>query len=147
MMGAMICAAITGILIIVGDFSGGYWRNSYVGTEGWFYISAWSTWYGFLILIPLGGLMLMTAARAMQGMRDPGLITIKMLNQGFWISLAIAGLLLILGIAFAVYMVWEDYNDWWFDVGFYGGLIGGIITGIVFHQAKKEAQAQGIRPE
>ena len=54
--------------------------------------------------------------------------------------------LLFLGIVFAAVMIMDDYNDWWFDVGFYGGLIGGFLAALIFYQAKKQAETMGLRP-
>lgn len=144
MMGAMIVTALTGILLIVDDFAGGYWRDSY--TEGWFWLSAWNTIWGFIILIPMALAMFYMAYWSSSAMRDPSIITISQLKRFFMFSLAIGGFTLFLGIVFAAVMIIDDYNDWWFDVGFYGGLIGGFLAALVFYQAMKQAEALGIRP-
>ncbi len=144
MMGALIITALSGIMMIVDDFGGGYWRNEY--TEGWFWLSAWDSIGGFLIIIPMALAMFYMAYWSSSAMRDPNLITISQLKRFFMISLGIGVFTLFLGIVFAAVMIIDDYNDWWFDVGFYGGLIGGFLAALIFLQAKKQAEAMGIRP-
>ena len=143
MMGALIITALSGIMMIVDDFAGGYWRNEY--TEGWFWLSAWSGW-GPLIIIPMALTMFYMAYWSSSAMRDPSIITVSQLKRFFMFSLVIGGLSMVFGIVFAAIMIIDDYNDWWFDVGFYGGLIGGFLAALIFYQAKKQAEAMGLRP-
>jgi fructose-specific phosphotransferase system IIC component len=79
-------------------------------------------------------------------MRDTSIITISQLKKFFMLSLGIGGFTMFLGIVFIAVMIIDDYNDWWLDVGFYGGLIGGFLAALIFYQAKKQAEAMGIRP-
>jgi len=144
MMGAMIITALTGILLIVDDFAGGYWNNG--TTEGWFWLSAWNNIWGFIILIPMAIAMFYMAYWSSSAMRDTSIITISQLKKFFMLSLGIGGFTMFLGIVFAAVMIIDDYNDWWLDVGFYGGLIGGFLAALIFYQAKKQAEAMGIRP-
>ena len=145
MMGALIITALSGIMMIVDDFGGGYWNNG--TTEGWFWLSAWNSVWGFLIIMPMALAMFYMAYWSSSAMRDPSIITVSQLKRFFMASLAIGGFMLLLGIIFAGYMIAEDYNDWWLDVAFYGGFIGGFLAALMFHQAKKQAEAMGLRPE
>lgn len=146
MMGAMIITALTGILLIVDDFAGGYWNNYYAGVEGYVWVGAWS-WWGFLIIMPMTAAMFYMAYWSSRAMRDPGIITVGQLRRNFIISLAIAIFVIILGVAWAAYAISEEYDDWWFDVAFYAGVIGGFISAAIFHQAKGQAIAQGYPGE
>ncbi len=144
MMGALIVTALSGIMMLVDDFGGGYWRDQY--TEGWFWLSAWDSVGGFLIIMPMALAMFYMAYWSSKAMRDPSIITISQLKRFFMFSLAIGAFTLFLGIVFAAIMIIDDYNDWWFDVGFYGGFIGGFLAAVIFYQAKKQAEAIGLRP-
>ncbi|NIS14358.1 MAG: hypothetical protein GWN97_21255, partial [Thermoplasmata archaeon] len=50
---------------------------------------------------------------------------------------------LILGIVWAGYSMAEEYDDWWLDVGFYGGLVGGFGAAFFFMMARNQARDQG----
>ena len=143
MMGAMIITALAGVLMLIGDFGGGYWNNYYAGVEGWVYLSAWSTWWGFILIIPMVMAMFYMAYWSSTAMRDASKITISQLNKHFYFSLAIFGFMLFLGIVWAIYAIMEEYDEWWLDVGFYGGIIGGLLAAIIFYLAKKQAMALG----
>jgi len=143
MMGAMIVAFLTGILIIVDDFGGGYWNNYYAGVEGYVWLGAFNTVWGFLILMPLSAAMFYTAYWSSRAMREPMSITVGQLDRFFKLSLAIGSVILFLGVVWAGYAISEEYDDWWFDTAFYGGMIGGFLTAIILFQAKKQAQSLG----
>lgn len=143
MMGVVIAALLTGVLIIVDDFGGGYWNNSYAGVEGYVWLGAFNTVWGFLILMPLSAAMFYTAFWSFQVMRDPRRITVHHLDRFFKLSLAIGIVVLVLGMIWAGYAISEEYDDWWFDTAFYGGMIGGFLTAIILYQAKKQAQSLG----
>jgi hypothetical protein len=141
MMGALIVTILGGIMMLFFDFGGGYWRNDL--TEGRFWISPLGTWYGFLLALPMVAGMFYMAYWSSQAMRDPSLITVSQLFRFYVYGLLIGTFMVILGIVFATVMIWDDYNDWWFDAGFYGGVIGGFLTAIVFNLAMKQAKALG----
>lgn len=143
MMGAMIMTALTGVLLIVDDFAGGYWNNYYSGVEDWVWVGAWSSWWGFLIIMPMTLAMLYVAFWSSRAMRDPGIITVAQLRRNFIICAAIGTIVLILGVAWAAYSISEEYDDWWLDIAFYAGVIGGFISAAIFHMARGQAVSQG----
>jgi hypothetical protein len=140
MMGALIFTILTGVLMLF-DFGGGWWRNDV--TEGSFYISPLNSVWGLLIAIPLSGTMFYMAYWSSQAMRDPSIITVSKLFRFSIFSILIGVTMLILGIIFVSVMIADDYNDWWLDVGFYGGVIGGFLTAILFKMAASQAKALG----
>lgn len=143
MLGGVIICALTGILLLVDDFGGAYWYDYYNGIRGWVWIGAFSSWYGFLIIMPMSIGMFYMAYWCSQAMRDPGTITISMLNQFFRYSLFIGGFMTFLGILWAGYSIAVEYDDWWLDTAFYAGVIGGFLAAFIFHQAKKQAEQLG----
>ncbi len=143
MMGALIMTALSGILMLVDDFGGGYWYDYYNGIRGWVYLGAWSSWWGFIIIMPMALAMFYMAYWSSMAMRDQSIITVSQLNRFFYYSLAIFGFMLFLGMVWAGYAIANEYDDWWFDVAFYGGVIGGILAALMFYLAKKQAEALG----
>ncbi|UCC92728.1 MAG: hypothetical protein JSW25_08700 [Thermoplasmata archaeon] len=143
MLGGLIICAITGILLLVDDFGGAYWYDAYNGIRVWLYIGAFTTWYGFLILMPLSLGMFYLAYWSSQAMRDPGTITISMLNQFFRFSLFVGGFITFLGILWAGYSIAVEYDEWWLDTAFFAGMIGGFLAAFIFYQAKKQAEQLG----
>jgi len=137
----MIVLILGAIAMLVDDFGGAYWYDYYNGIEGRFWINIWSV--AGLIIIPAVLTMFFLVYSSSQAMRDPSTITINKMGLLFKISLAIGILYVILGVIWAGYAIAEDYNDWWFGAGFYGGVIGGFVAAFFFHLAKKQAQQMG----
>lgn len=52
------------------------------------------------------------------------------LNIGFFLSI-VALVIVILG-AILVVIIGIDATEWWFDAGFYGGIIGGILNLLLY---------------
>ncbi len=146
MMGALIVTALTGVMMLVGEFGGGYWNNYYAGVEGWISLGARETVLGFLVIAPMAIGMFYLSWSSLRGMRQPYTVTQRQLRTGFYISLTVGVIILLLGVAWAVYSISEDFNDWWLSEAFYGGAIGGFIGAVIFNQARKQAEAQGIPP-
>ncbi len=141
LMGAMILLILGAIAMLVADFGGAYWNNYYAGVEGRIWIHA-GTLAG-LIIIPIALLMLYLVYWSTQAMREPTKITVSKLDTWFKVCLAIGSLYLVLGLIWAGYSIAEEYDDWWLDVGFYGGLIGGYGAAFFFYQSKRQAEQQG----
>lgn len=141
MMGGLIICALTGILLLIDDFGGAYWRNSVTTGELW--LGALTSYWVFLIIFPMSLAMFYMAYWCSQAMRKPGMITLSQLTNFYRISLAIFGFMVFLGIIWAAYATWEEYDEWWFDVAFFAGVIGGVMAAIIFNQAKKQAEALG----
>jgi hypothetical protein len=141
LLGALIILILGVISMLVADFGGVYWYDYYNGIEGRYWINIWGA--AFLLIVPIALVMLYMAYWSSQAMRDASKITVNALDRWFKVSLVIGGLYVLFGIIFAAVAIWDDYNDWWLDVGFYGGLIGGFLAALFFNLAKKQAVAQG----
>ena len=141
LMGAMILLILGAIAMLVDDFGGAYWHDYYNGIEGRIWINLWSA--AGIIIIPVALMMLYMVYWSSQAMRDPNAITIGKLDRWFKVSLVIGALFLVFGLIWATYAIAEDYDDWWLDVGFYGGVIGGFGAAFFFHLAKKQAEQLG----
>lgn len=63
----------------------------------------------------------------------------KYVKYGLYMSTLVFVLSLIGGIVFAVVMELEDVW-WWFDAGFYGGIIGGFLTAILYYLGLKNLE-------
>ncbi|MCJ2539716.1 MAG: hypothetical protein LN414_00420 [Candidatus Thermoplasmatota archaeon] len=141
MMGGLIICALTGILLLIDDFGGAYWRTP--ATENWIWLGAFSTYWGFLIMFPLSLIMFYMAYWCSQAMREPRMITVSSLTSYYRYSLFTFAIMLLLGIAWASYATWEEFDEWWFDVAFYAGIIGSVLAAIIFNHAKKQAETLG----
>ncbi len=141
LMGSMILLLLGSISMLVADFGGGYWNNYYAGVEGWVYIGPFTA--AGLIIIPVALLMLYMLYWSAQAMRDSSELTVNKLDRWFKVGLAIGSLYVVLGIIWAGYAMSEEYDDWWLDVGFYGGLIGGYGAAAFFYLARNQAKESG----
>ena len=130
-MGALIFSAIGGILLLAFDFGGWNGSNYYLGVYIWGGINAWNSIFSIPILI--SGLMLLyCAAISVLVLWFPDKIPDKkMIQFGFYFAAIVVTLSVIGGVIFAVDMEIEDVW-WWFDAGFYGGLIGSIFTTVLY---------------
>ena len=140
-MGSILLLLLGAIAMIVADFGGAYWRNYYSGVEGSIWIHAGTA--AGLIIIPVALLMLYMVYWSFSAMRDNDMITVGRLDRWFKASLAIGILYLVLGLVWAGYSMAEEYDDWWLDVGFYGGLIGGFGAAAFFYMARNQARDLG----
>jgi amino acid transporter len=141
MVGALITSLAGAVLLLATDFAGAYWYGYY--TEGWLYIGAFNAIYFAAIIIPLAIALFVCTLLAAQCMGSHQLRSpLKKLRTGFILALIVFILVIIGGIAFVIVSISEDYTDWWFDPGFYGGAIGSLLTMILFRLALKQARRQ-----
>ena len=130
-MGALIFSAAGGILLLAFDFGGWNGSNYYLGVYIWGGIDAWNSIFSIPILIS-GFLLLYCAAVSVLVLWFPDKIPDKKMVQfGFYAAAVVVTLSVIGGIIFAVDMELEDVW-WWFDAGFYGGIIGSIFTTVLY---------------
>lgn len=141
LMGAMIFLILGAIAMLVADFGGAYWYDYYNGVRGWVWIEAFSA--AGLIIFPVAIVMFYMVYWSTQAMRDPSVISHNVLDRWFKVCLAIGSLYLILGLIWAGYSISVEYDDWWLDVGFYGGLIGGYGAALFFYLARNQAKVLG----
>lgn len=135
-MGALITSAIGGILLLALDFGGWNGSNYYLGVYIFGGIDAWNSIYSIPIVIS-GFLLLYCMGISILVLRFPDKIPDKKyVKYGLYMSTLVFVLSLIGGIVFAVAMELEDVW-WWFDAGFYGGIIGGFLTAILYYLGLK----------
>ena len=60
------------------------------------------------------------------------------LTRAYRGSLAVFLSLLLAGIIFALLMVVQGLEEWWFDTGFYGGTIGSGLSALLLRLASAE---------
>ncbi len=138
-MGALITSAIGGILLLALDFGGWNGSNYYLGVYIWGSIGAWNGVLSIPIVIS-GLLLLYCMGISILVLRFPEKIPDKKyIKYGLYASILVFILCLIGGIVFAVELTIED-AWWWFDAGFYGGIIGSLLTAIFFFFGLKELE-------
>ena len=138
-VGALITSAIGGILLLALDFGGWNGSNYYLGVLIWGGIDSWNSIYsipiaisGFLLLYCMGISIL--TLRFLEKIPDK-----KYVKYGLYASTLVFILSIIGGIVFAVEMEIEDVW-WWFDAGFYGGIIGSFLTAIFYFLGLKNLE-------
>ncbi|UCC92605.1 MAG: zinc ribbon domain-containing protein [Thermoplasmata archaeon] len=141
LLGATIVMLLGAFSVLFADFGGVYWYDYYNGIEGRYWINVFGA--AALIILPVFLVFMYMVYWSATAMRDTAKITVNKLDRWFKVSLAIGVLYILLGIIFAAVAIWDDYNDWWLDVGFYGGLIGGFVAAFFFYMARNQATAQG----
>ena len=138
-MGALIFSAVGGILLLAFDFGGWNGSNYYLGVYIWGGIDAWNSIFSIPIAIS-GFLLLYCAAVSVLVLWFPEKIPDKKMVQfGFYAAALVFTLSLIGGIIFGVDMEIEDVW-WWFDAGFYGGIIGSAFTAVLYFLGLKNLE-------
>lgn len=135
-VGALITSAVGAILLLALDFGGWNGSNYYLGVYIYGALNAWNSIYSIPITIS-GFLMLYCMYVCIQSLRFPDKVqTNKHLNYAFYASIIVLILSVLEGLIFGISLEVDD-AWWWFDSGFYGGVIGGLLTAIIFFIALK----------
>ncbi len=138
-VGALITSAIGAILLLATKFGGFDGSNYYLGVTVIGGIASWSGLYGVPIII-MGILLLYCMMISLLILRAPDKIPDrKFVKYGFFAAVLEFILSIIGGIAFAINAEYEEFW-WWFDAGFYGGVIGGLLTAILFYLGEKTVE-------
>jgi len=137
MVGAMITSVVGAILLVVGEFAGGYWNTG--SAQGWVYVYATYSWWSAMILGPLAMGLLGCTYIAYTGTRAAP--SLGRLRTGLVISSLVTLVVFVLGLIFVGYAISEDWNDYWISEGGWGGLFGGLLTALFFFMALRQAKA------
>jgi len=126
LIASLITSVIGGILLFVTDF-GGWWEggssNYYVHIEAQFAGPA-----PFFIGLTAAA-MLVTAAFCVWGLTPTSKVTEQHLKLLLLVNLGVVALTALLAIILATW--WGTFaSEWWFDAGFYGGVIGSLLTSL-----------------
>ena len=138
---SMITSVIGGILLLFTDFAGWDGSNYYLGFYEYGYIG--SNLENPLSIIPfliLAVMLFYGTYISFLGFQGYDLDA-KKVNIAFILSLAVLIVVLIGALIFLVSVIADDVW-WWFDAGFYGGLIGSALTVVMFRQIKNSLPAK-----
>ncbi|MHA1303225.1 MAG: hypothetical protein ACTSPI_05935 [Candidatus Heimdallarchaeaceae archaeon] len=128
---ATLIVSIVGLVLVLVDGIGGWYTGAYSWSY-YFHISAEMSapWAQIVhILISLG--LIFIAFIALQKLypilsldKD---LEIKLLNLSFYVAISVSIFTLFSGIVFAIIV--SDAMEWWFDSGFYAGIVsGGLVA-------------------
>ena len=139
-IGSLIVSVIGGFTIILGDFAGWDASNYYLGVfvNGWIDVSLENPLSG-IILGSAACLLFIASYVSFLGLKNPDQEGLQEKIQ--YATLGSIGALAILvagGLLFAIIMLIEDDAYWWFDLGFYGGVIGAGLTITFLYLVKRE---------
>ena len=139
-IGSLIVSVIGGFTILLGDFAGWDASNYYAGVLQWGYIDVSpENLLSAIILISAACLLFIAAYVSFLGLQNPDQEGLQEKIQ--YATLGSIGALVILiagGLLFAIIMLIEDDAYWWFDLGFYGGVIGAGLTITFLYLVKRE---------
>ncbi|MBD3198101.1 MAG: hypothetical protein GF317_23830 [Candidatus Lokiarchaeota archaeon] len=128
-LGILIISGIAGILVLVTDFGGVY--NNYGGYYVWEFIGILNFPYN-LIIIAIAGFFFYNLVISLMALKDSdNPVPSNLFTIGFFLNIAALSLVILGAIALGIVGGLEA-DDWWFDAGFYGGIIGGIINLILY---------------
>ncbi|MFX1298300.1 MAG: hypothetical protein ACFFD2_26030 [Promethearchaeota archaeon] len=122
-VGTLITSAVGFILVLATDF-GGFWAG-YYGYVGFYVLLEAGSAFALIFLpeIIIFGFCIYLSTRVLMNLEaTPSEIQVK---YGFYLSLVVVIMNIIGAIVFIIELA--DTN-WWFDAGFYGGLIGALLT-------------------
>jgi hypothetical protein len=138
-VGALITSAVGGILLLALDFGGWNGSNYYLGVYIYGGIDAWNSVYSIPIAIS-GFLLLYCTFISIQVLRSPEKKQdIKYLNYAFYATFLVLILSILEGLIFGITLELDD-AWWWFDAGFYGGIIGSLLTAILLYLGIKNQE-------
>lgn len=133
-IGLLIVNLIAGILILATDFGGFYY---YTGTlRIWEYVNLLNPIGAPIIIVVVICFFYSVFFALMKLLKKEEYIPKNGFNIGYYLSFA-ALILVVLG-TIAVVIIGLDATEWWFDAGFYGGIIGGLLNFILYLLIKKQ---------
>jgi len=136
-IGSLIINSIAGILILATDFGGFYYESG--SLKIWEYLSLLHPISGPIIAVVAACFFYSVYFSLMKLLNKEDLIPSIGLKLGFYLSI-VALTLVGLG-TIAVVAVGVGAYDWWFDAGFYAGIIGGILNLVFYILIKNQKRA------
>ncbi len=134
-VGSLITSIIGAAILLIGDFSGWYWQNYYLGIEE----EGWINPFNHILMSPFLlvaiGLLAFCAYISYLGVTDN--LSDNFANLGVFAALGAVGSQLVAFSGFALVNIIED-NAWWPDIGFWGGVIGGALTLGLLYMARQQ---------
>ena len=138
-VGSLIVSVIGGFTILLGDFAGWDGSNYYLGYFEYGYIDV--SLENILSAVILGAtacLLFFVSYISFQGLNDPQQEGLEdKVQLGIYASIIALVVLIIGGLIFAITIMFEEVW-WWFDLGFYGGVIGSALTLVLLYLIQKE---------
>ncbi|MBD3212685.1 MAG: hypothetical protein GF311_08750 [Candidatus Lokiarchaeota archaeon] len=133
-IGLLIVNLIAGILLLATDFGGFFYDTGTLNI--WDFVN---------IINPIGAPIILIVAicffysvffSLMKLFKKEDTLPENALNIGYYLS--IVALILVLLGTIAVVIIGLDATDWWFDTGFYAGIIGGILNFLLYFLMKRQ---------
>lgn len=139
-VGSLIVSVIGGFTILFGEFAAWDESNYYLQLFSGGYIDvSLENPLSAIILGCCAFLLFFVSYISFQALSNPqqeGLT--EKVQFGIYTSLISLAILLAGGLIFALILTIEGEAYWWFDLGFYGGVIGSALTLVFLYLIKKE---------
>lgn len=135
-IGTMITSVIGGILLLFTDFASWDASNYYYGylSYGWIGANLDEPLYLILFVI-LAGCLFYCAYVSYLGFSGKS-VPFNLINIAFLLSAGVLAVVIFGALLFIVIISMEDVW-WWFDAGFYGGLLGSFLSTVFLYQIRK----------
>ena len=133
--GSLVSSVVGGVLLLVTDFGGWYYRAPYgdIVVDRWGSIGLLSGY--FPLVIVFSAALFYSGYVSFTSLRTPSTPSLTRAYRG---SLAVFLSLLLTGIIFAFLMIVQGLEEWWLDTGFYGGTFGSGLSALLLRLASAE---------
>ena len=136
-VGSLITSVVGAVLLLLTDFAGWDGSNYYLGLsiEGSVGVS-FEEPLSFILFLPPLVLLLFCAYVSVLGLQ--GNIQTKQITMGFYSAIGAMVYVIAGGLIFLVAILEDEPEYWWFDAGFFGGVIGSALTVLLFYYVLKQ---------
>lgn len=141
---ALAASLVGTISVLASDFGGWYERIAFGITpiQRWHYIGLLENPVQFIVFAATAAALGYSGYVAITALRSKSYPSAQILRNCLVLSATAAVVLLVIAIIFAVETLPDEPEDWWFDTGFYGGLIGSGVAAAMFWVASRKAPTE-----
>ena len=135
-VGSLITSVVGAIMLLAGDFAGWEYQAAYGDQTLYRAGSIGLIGPYFVVVAAFAGLLFYAAYVSYQHLRFGDTpVVLKRLQLAIYAAVLASLASFVAGILFVVVIAIKDPDDWWLDVGFYGGVIGGALAAIFLRLA------------
>ncbi|NWG11408.1 hypothetical protein HXY33_06665 [Candidatus Bathyarchaeota archaeon] len=131
-VGSLITSLVGAVLLLFEDSAGWYNYTYYVQSWGWISFNL-DTPLSVALIGIVAALLFYCTYISLQGLRLKGQVNMQTIRYGLIASLAALIIVIVGAIAFIAVMLIDENSEWWFEAGFYSGLLGSGLTALLFY--------------
>jgi len=144
-VGSLIVSVLGGIAVLSGDFGGTFYGGSVLS---WYYIGLYAETpivSAIIVFVALSlfyvtyvSLLGLNPSFVQSSQSDLLTFTPGKLKLGLILAVASLIVVSIAAVVFILSVLTDEPDDWWLDVGFYGGIIGSGLSSLFLYMVYKE---------